>query len=139
KSSRRKSSRGPFTGAPLEIPRRITATARAQRPAYSTFWRSRARLQLLPPLRRHHLGEASPSPIETSDMSEFPKNLRYSKEHEWARLESDGSVVVGITTHAVEALGDITMVTLPEVGDTLAAGETFGDIDSVKAVSELYA
>lgn len=72
-------------------------------------------------------------------MSEFPNNLRYSKEHEWARLESDGSVVVGITAHAVDALGDITMVTLPEVGDTLTAGETFGDIDSVKAVSELYA
>ncbi len=72
-------------------------------------------------------------------MSEFPENLRYSKEHEWARVEADGSVVVGITTHAVEALGDITMVTLPESGESVTAGETFGDIDSVKAVSELYA
>lgn len=72
-------------------------------------------------------------------MSDFPKNLRYSKEHEWARLEEDGSVTIGITSHAVEALGDITMVTLPDVGDALTQGENFGDIDSVKAVSELYA
>lgn len=72
-------------------------------------------------------------------MSDFPENLRYSKEHEWARLEDDGSVVVGITTHAVEALGDITMVTLPEAGESFASGDSFGDIDSVKAVSELYA
>ena len=72
-------------------------------------------------------------------MSDFPSNLRYSKEHEWARLEQDGSVTIGITQHAVEALGDITMVTLPEVGSTMEAGENFGDIDSVKAVSELYA
>ena len=72
-------------------------------------------------------------------MSDFPETLRYSKEHEWARLEEDGSVTVGITSHAVEALGDITMVTLPEVGDDITIDENFGDIDSVKAVSELYA
>lgn len=72
-------------------------------------------------------------------MSDFPESLRYSKDHEWARLEADGSVTIGITQHAVEALGDITMVTLPEVGASMEAGENFGDIDSVKAVSELYA
>ena len=72
-------------------------------------------------------------------MSDFPENLRYSKDHEWARLEDDGSVTIGITQHAVEALGDITMVTLPEIGSAMEAGENFGDIDSVKAVSELYA
>lgn len=72
-------------------------------------------------------------------MSDFPQNLRYSKDHEWARLEGDGSVTIGITQHAVDALGDITMVTLPEVGSTMESGENFGDIDSVKAVSELYA
>lgn len=71
-------------------------------------------------------------------MSEFPADLRYTKEHEWARKEGD-LLVVGITAHAVQALGDITMVTLPEVGATLTAGEAFGDVDSVKAVSELYA
>ena len=71
-------------------------------------------------------------------MSEFPADLRYTKEHEWARKEGD-LLVVGITAHAIEQLGDITMVTLPEVGATLTAGEAFGDVDSVKAVSELYA
>ncbi len=71
-------------------------------------------------------------------MSDFPADLRYTKEHEWARKEGD-LLVVGITAHAVAQLGDITMVTLPEAGTTLSVGETFGDVDSVKAVSELYA
>ncbi len=71
-------------------------------------------------------------------MSEFPSDLRYTKEHEWARKEGD-LLVVGITAHAVAQLGDITMVTLPEAGTALVRGETFGDVDSVKAVSELYA
>lgn len=69
---------------------------------------------------------------------EIPADLRYTKEHEWARREGE-LVVVGITAHAVEQLGDITLVTLPEPGTTVAQGESFGDIDSVKAVSELYA
>lgn len=69
---------------------------------------------------------------------EIPEDLRYTKDHEWAR--KDGSqIVVGITQHAVEQLGDITLVTLPEVGTTVARGDAFGDIDSVKAVSELFA
>lgn len=68
----------------------------------------------------------------------IPSDLRYSKDHEWARLEGD-VVVVGITAYAVEQLGDITLVTLPDTGSTVTEGESFGDIDSVKAVSELYA
>ena len=73
-------------------------------------------------------------------MSENPlDNLRYTKEHEWALLQGDNTVVIGITQHAVEQLGDITMVTLPEPGTGVRQGETLGDIDSVKAVSELYA
>jgi glycine cleavage system H protein len=72
-------------------------------------------------------------------MSDLPNNLRYTKDHEWARKNSDGTVTVGITAHAVEQLGDITAVSLPEVGATLESGERFGDIDSVKAVSDLYA
>ncbi len=70
--------------------------------------------------------------------SSIPSNLRYTKDHEWARVEADGTIAVGITTHAVDALGDITMVTLPAVGTTVTAGERFGDVDSVKAVSELF-
>lgn len=72
-------------------------------------------------------------------MSDLPSNLRYTKDHEWARLESDGTVTVGITAHAVEQLGDITAVSLPEAGEGIESGERFGDVDSVKAVSDLYA
>jgi glycine cleavage system H protein len=71
-------------------------------------------------------------------MSDYPTNCRYTKEHEWARLDGD-VVVVGITSHAVEQLGDITLVTLPDPGTSVSQGETFGDVDSVKTVSELYA
>ena len=69
----------------------------------------------------------------------IPANLRYTKDHEWARVESDGTITVGITAYAVDSLGDITLVTLPRVGDTLTAGSQFGDVDSVKAVSQLFA
>jgi len=67
-----------------------------------------------------------------------PADLRYTKDHEWARKDGD-VVIVGITAHAVEQLGDITLVTLPAVGTKVNVGERFGDVDSVKAVSELYA
>lgn len=68
-----------------------------------------------------------------------PDNLRYTKEHEWARLEEDGTVTVGITRHAQDALGDVVYVELPEVGDMLTAEGPFGVVESVKAVSDLYA
>ncbi|MEE9382255.1 MAG: glycine cleavage system protein GcvH [Nannocystaceae bacterium] len=68
-----------------------------------------------------------------------PSNLRYTRDHEWARGEDDGTVTIGITAHAVDQLGDITMLTLPEPGSKLETGESFGDVDSVKAVSELFA
>jgi glycine cleavage system H protein len=67
-----------------------------------------------------------------------PKNLRYTKDHEWARVEG-GSAVVGITAHAQEALGDIVFVELPEIGRSLTQGEAFGVVESVKAVSDLFA
>jgi glycine cleavage system H protein len=72
-------------------------------------------------------------------MTDLPDNLRYTKDHEWARRNKDGSITVGITAHAVSQLGDITAVSVPEVGTSIEAGERFGDIDSVKAVSDLYA
>lgn len=68
----------------------------------------------------------------------IPEDLRYTKEHEWARREGD-LIVVGITSHAVEQLGDITLVSITEPGTSITTGQSFGDIDSVKAVSELYA
>ena len=71
-------------------------------------------------------------------MSEIPKELRYTKEHEWARQVGD-LVEVGVTDYAVHQLGDVTLVDLPEVGLLLDARGRFGDIESVKTVSELYA
>lgn len=72
-------------------------------------------------------------------MSNIPADLRYAKSHEWARLEKDGTVTVGITDYAQNSLGDITYVQAPKVGATLKAGETFGVVESVKAASDLYA
>ena len=69
---------------------------------------------------------------------EFPANLRYTKEHEWARQEGN-RVVVGITDYAQKELGDVVFVELPEVGTTVAAMDTFGVVESVKAVSDMYA
>ena len=67
-----------------------------------------------------------------------PKDLRYSKEHEWLRLESDAIGVVGITQFAAESLGDVVFVELPELGAELTQFEKMGEIESVKAVSDLY-
>lgn len=69
--------------------------------------------------------------------SEYPSDLKYTKEHEWARVEGD-KVRVGVTAYAVESLGDVTMVTFPPVGSPLQAAARFGEIESVKAVSELF-
>ena len=72
-------------------------------------------------------------------MSQSPSELKYASSHEWARLEEDGTVTIGISDHAQEALGDVVFVELPEVGDTLAAGDEAGVVESVKAASDLYA
>ena len=71
-------------------------------------------------------------------MSELPADLLYTKEHEWLRLHDDGTATVGITDYAQESLGDITFVEFPEVGVSIAGGETFGVVESVKAASDLY-
>jgi glycine cleavage system H protein len=68
----------------------------------------------------------------------FPSDYKYTKEHEW--LKTDGkTATVGITSYAQDSLGDIVFVDLPKVGTELAAGKTFGSVESVKAVSDLYA
>jgi glycine cleavage system H protein len=67
-----------------------------------------------------------------------PADLKYDKEHEWVRVEGDAAYV-GISDFAQEQLGEVVYVDLPSVGDELVAGETFGEIESVKSVSELYA
>jgi len=71
-------------------------------------------------------------------MSDIPADLRYTAEHEWLKLEADGTALIGITDHAQASLGDVTFVELPETGDTFEAGETFGVVESVKAASDLY-
>lgn len=68
----------------------------------------------------------------------IPNQLRYSEEHEWVQVDGN-QVVIGITHFAQSELGDIVFVELPEVGDTIAADEPFGSVESVKTVSELYA
>lgn len=72
-------------------------------------------------------------------MSQTPSELKYASSHEWARLEEDGTVTIGITDHAQEALGDVVFVELPEVGDRLAVGDEAGVVESVKAASDIYA
>jgi len=66
-----------------------------------------------------------------------PKELKYTKTHEWVK-EEDGLFVVGLTDFAQDALGDIVFLNLPLVGDEVTAGEVFGDVESVKAVSDVY-
>ncbi|MEU7059898.1 glycine cleavage system protein GcvH [Streptomyces sp. NPDC046197] len=67
-----------------------------------------------------------------------PQQLRYSKEHEWLSPAEDGVATVGITEFAANALGDVVYAQLPEVGSTVAAGETCGELESTKSVSDLY-
>ena len=67
-----------------------------------------------------------------------PVDLKYSPSHEWARIE-DGTVTVGITDHAVEQLGDLVFVDLPEAGTVIGRGDAFGEIESTKSASELFA
>ncbi|OLO05453.1 MULTISPECIES: glycine cleavage system protein GcvH [Salinicola] len=71
-------------------------------------------------------------------MSDIPNNLLYTDSHEWVLDNGDGTVTVGITDHAQEALGDVVFVELPEAGRELDAGDEFGVIESVKAASDLY-
>ncbi|MFP3343967.1 glycine cleavage system protein GcvH [Halomonas sp. SIMBA_159] len=71
-------------------------------------------------------------------MSNLPANLRYAASHEWVLDHQDGTVTVGITDHAQEALGDVVFIELPEVGQALSKGKEFGVIESVKAASDLY-
>ena len=71
-------------------------------------------------------------------MSELPKEFLYTKDHEWLRLQDDGTAVVGITDYAQESLGDITFVEFPEIGSGFEMGDVFGVVESVKAASDLY-
>ena len=71
-------------------------------------------------------------------MSNTPIELKYASSHEWARLEEDGTITVGISDHAQEALGDVVFVECPEIGSTVSAGDEAGVVESVKAASDIY-
>ncbi|HRQ58572.1 MAG TPA: glycine cleavage system protein GcvH [Azoarcus taiwanensis] len=72
-------------------------------------------------------------------MSNIPADLKYTKSHEWIRQESDGTLTIGVTDHAQEALGDIVFLELPEEGRSVEAGDACAVIESVKAASDIYA
>ena len=72
-------------------------------------------------------------------MSEIPADLYYTEEHEWVRRTADDTVRVGITDYAQSALGDVVFVQLPDTGADVTAGESFGEVESTKSVSDLYA
>lgn len=72
-------------------------------------------------------------------MSEIPADLYYTSEHEWVQRTGDDTVRVGITDYAQSALGDVVFVQLPDVGTDLASGDSFGEVESTKSVSDLYA
>lgn len=67
-----------------------------------------------------------------------PEGLKYSKSHEWVKMEGENTALVGLSDYAQEALGDLVFVNLPETGDEINAGEPLGDVESVKAVSDVY-
>ena len=69
----------------------------------------------------------------------IPANLRYTASHEWIRVEADGSLTIGVTDHAQEALGDVVFLELPDAGRVVAAEEAIAVIESVKAASDIYA
>jgi glycine cleavage system H protein len=72
-------------------------------------------------------------------MSTIPGDLKFTRSHEWVRLDSDGSVTVGITDHAQDSLGDLVFVETPEAGRSVSAGEACAVVESVKAASDVYA
>jgi glycine cleavage system H protein len=69
---------------------------------------------------------------------DYPEDLKYSTEHEWVRSGNGSTVRIGVTEYAAEQLGDIVYVSLPEVGDTVAAGDACGELESTKSVSDLF-
>lgn len=72
-------------------------------------------------------------------MSQIPAELKYTKSHEWIRVEADGSLTIGITDHAQEALGDLVFVETPEAGQSFSTGDAAAVVESVKAASDVYA
>jgi glycine cleavage system H protein len=92
-----------------------------------------------PPSAAFH-NAAAPVPYRTGVLAmNVPANLKYAASHEWVRTETDGTLTLGITDHAQEALGDLVFIELPAVGRVLKAGEACAVVESVKAASDVYA
>jgi glycine cleavage system H protein len=70
---------------------------------------------------------------------DYPDDLRYTSDHEWVKDQGEGVVRIGITSYAQDALGDVVYVSLPNVGDTVAVGDSVGEVESTKSVSDIYA
>ena len=70
---------------------------------------------------------------------QYPDDLRYTSDHEWVKEQGEGVVRIGITSYAQDALGDVVYVSLPTVGDTVAVGDSVGEVESTKSVSDIYA
>jgi len=83
-------------------------------------------------------GDGTAGPLQEDDVTMVPTDLRYTTEHEWVRVDGDVATV-GITAHAADQLGDIVFVDLPEIGRSIKQAATFGVVESVKAVSDLFA
>lgn len=79
------------------------------------------------------------SDVSDASATDYPEGLRYTSDHEWVEESEGGTVRVGITSYAQSALGDVVYVSLPAVGDTLTAGDTCGEVESTKSVSDLFA
>ena len=84
-------------------------------------------------------GHSACTPADKEQGMEFPEDLRYTAEHEWVRDEGDGRVRVGISDYAQDALGDVVYVDVPEVGTQVSAAQPFGEVESTKSVSDVYA
>jgi glycine cleavage system H protein len=87
-----------------------------------------------------HAGEQSPRPkvkLKGQLMANVPEDLHYSKDHEWVRVDG-GNAIIGITDYAQNSLGDVVYVELPKAGENFSANESFGSVESVKAVSEMF-
>src|SRR6185437_8575625 len=115
-------------------PSRASSSSRS--PPCTPFHRLVTLARPRPPAGRP-AGERQPKKGIAMSSLEYPEDLRYTAEHEWVRLPADGGAVrVGITAYAQDALGDVVYVTLPEIGATVTEGESCGEVESTKSVSD---
>ena len=131
-----------FASGPIETLEQYDGRHRGGRGARLDRHRERPRARPTRQRRSRHGPVACPSrPTSNRGDTVYPEDLKYTSEHEWVRIpgEAEGSVRIGITHFAQDALGDIVYVSLPEVGEQVTGGETCGELESTKSVSDVYA